>query len=48
MVIVLRLLNNISYGLQQSGGHSVLRGSGVVTVSKLTAAVIEKKAEKLS
>ena len=42
MVIVLGLLNNISYG-PQSGGTFCTQGGGVVAVSNLTA-VIEKKA----
>ena len=42
MVIVLGLLNNISYG-PQSGGRFGTQGGGVVAVSNLTA-VIEKKA----
>ena len=42
MVIVLGLLNNISYG-PQSGGDILYSGGGVVAVSNLTA-VIEKKA----
>ena len=42
MVIVLGLLNNISYG-PQSGGTFCTQGYGVVAVSNLTA-VIEKKA----
>ena len=46
IVIVLGLLNNISYG-PQSGGDSLYSGGWVVAVSKLTA-VIEKKAAKLS
>ena len=43
MVIVLGLLNNISY--RQSGGTFCTQGDGVVAVSNLTA-VIEKKAAK--
>ena len=42
MVIVLGLLNNISYG-HQSGGTFCTQGGGVVAVSNLTT-VIEKKA----
>ena len=42
MVIVLGLLNNISYG-PQSGGDILYSGDGVVAVSNLTA-LIEKKA----
>ena len=42
MVIVLGLLNNISY-VPQSGGTFCTQGGGVVAVSNLTA-VIEKKA----
>ena len=42
MVIVLGLLNNISYG-PQSGRTFCTQGGGVVAVSNLTA-VIEKKA----
>ena len=42
MVIVLGLLNNISYGYQ-SGGTFCTQGGGVVAISNLTA-VIEKKA----
>ena len=42
MVIVLGLLNNISYG-PQSGGTFCTQEGGVVAVSNLTA-VIEKKA----
>ena len=42
MVIVLGLLNNISYG-PQSGGEILYSEGGVVAVSNLTA-VIEKKA----
>ena len=48
IVIVLGLLNNISYGPQSGGGgNSLYSGGWVVAVSKLTA-VIEKKAAKLS
>ena len=42
MVIVLGLLNNISY-VPQSGGTFCTQGGAVVAVSSLTA-VIEKKA----
>ena len=42
MVIVLGLLNNISYG-HQSGGTFCTQGGGMVAVSNLTT-VIEKKA----
>ena len=44
MVIVLGLLNTISYG-PQSGGDILYSGGGVVAVSNLTA-VIETKAAK--
>ena len=43
MVIVLGLLNRISYGPQSGGTFSTQKG-GVVAVSNLTA-VIEKKAD---